>query len=138
MADQFDNPGATTAINLADLKGRLLLLKPSRVETGISTVLGTKDATVVTVHVLDGTDSGQVYTEAFIWPKVLQMQLRPNVGTGRYYLGRLGQGLAKPGQNPPWNLDNPTEDDREKARKYLAGLAAPPITTPDELNGCTF
>ena len=133
MADQFDNPGATTAINLADLKGRLLLLKPSRVETGISTVLGTKDATVADVHVVDGTDPGQVYGEAFIWPKMLQAQLRTFVGTGRYCLGRLGQGLAKPGQNPPWKLADPTKDDRDKARQYLAGLTAPAGT-----DGCAF
>jgi hypothetical protein len=137
MADQFENPGTTTAINLEELKGRLLLIKPSRVEVGVSTVLGNKDATVADVHVLDGQDPGQLLGEAFIWPKVLQAQLRSTVSTGRYCLGRLGQGNAKPGQNPPWKLADPTEDDREVARKYLAELAAPPITAPDN-DGCPF
>jgi hypothetical protein len=138
MTDQIDNPGTTTSIDLGELKGRLLLLKPSRVEVGISTVLGTKDATVAHVHVIDGNDPGQVYAEAFIWPKVLQAQLRPTVGTGRYCLGRLEQGLAKPGQNPPWKLADPTKDDHDKALKYLAELAAPAITTPDERNRGAF
>ena len=122
MADQFENPGTTTAINLEELKGRLLLIKPSRVEVGVSTVLGNKDATVADVFVLDGADPGQLLGEAFIWPKVLQAQLRSTVSTGRYCLGRLGQGNAKPGQNPPWKLADPTEDDREKTRQYLAEL----------------
>jgi hypothetical protein len=137
MADQFENPGTTTAIDLEALMGRLLLIKPSRVEVGVSTVLGNKDATVADVHVLDGEDPGQMFGEAFIWPKVLQAQLRSTVSAGRYCLGRLGQGNAKPGQNPPWKLADPTEDDREVARNYLAELAAPPITAPDN-DGCPF
>jgi hypothetical protein len=135
--DQFENPGTTTAINLEELNGRLLLIKPSRVEVGVSTVLGNKDATVADVHVLDGEDPGQLLGEAFIWPKVLQAQLRSTVSTGRYCLGRLGQGNAKPGQNPPWKLADPTEDDKQLARKYLADLAASPITAPDN-DGCPF
>ena len=108
MTDHLiDSPGSTTAIGLEELKGRLLLLRPTRVEIGISTVLGPKDATVADVYVLDGEDSGRVYTQAYIWPKVLQVQLRPTVGTGRYCLGRLGQGVAKPGQSAPWKLADP-------------------------------
>jgi hypothetical protein len=132
MADQFENPGTTTAINLEELNGRLLLIKPSRVEVSVATVLGNKDATVADVHVLDGADPGQLLGEAFIWPRVLQAQLRSTVSTGRYCLGRLGQGNAKPGQSPPWKLTDPTEDDREVARKYLTELAAPPITEPGD------
>jgi hypothetical protein len=136
-SDQFDNPGTATAIDLDELNGRLLLIKPSRVEVGISTVLGNKDATVCDVHVLDGTDPGQLFGEAFIWPKVLQAQLRSTVGSGRYCLGRLGQGVAKPGQNPPWKLADPSEDDKKVARKYLAELATPPIATPGD-DDCPF
>ncbi|HWS92873.1 MAG TPA: hypothetical protein VN306_10375 [Mycobacterium sp.] len=135
--DEFDNPGTATAINLEELNGRLLLIKPSRVEVGVSTVLGNKDATVADVHVLDGDAPGQLYGEAFIWPKVLQAQLHSTVSTGRYCLGRLGQGVAKPGQNPPWKLEDPTEDDKQRARKYLADLAAEPVTAPDN-SGCPF
>jgi hypothetical protein len=135
MTDQFDNPGTTTAINMEDLKGRLLLIKPLRVEVGITTVVGAKDATVADVHVLDG-DSPESFGEVFVWPRVLQAQLRSTVSTGRYCLGRLGQGVAKPGQNPPWKLADPTDDDREVARKYLTDLAAPQVTDPGD--GCPF
>src|SRR6516225_11004041 len=121
-SDLFDNPGTTTAINLEELNGRLLLIKPSRVEVGVHTVLGDKDATVADVHVLDGPDPGELAKEAFIWPRVLQSQRRSKVGTGRFCLGRLGQGQAKPGQSAPWKLLDPTDDDKELARKYLAEL----------------
>ncbi len=132
--DQFDNPGTATAIDLGELNGRLLLIKPSRVEVGVSTVLGAKDATVADVHVLDGPDPGEVLGEAFIWPRVLQAQLRSFVGTGRWCLGRLGQGVAKPGQNPPWKLADPTDTDKESARRYLDGLnvATPDNAAPDD------
>ncbi|HTX96843.1 MAG TPA: hypothetical protein VME67_19500 [Mycobacterium sp.] len=125
--DLFDNPASAAALDLTELNGRLLLIQPSRVETGVKTTLGEKDVTVADVHVLDGPNSGEVHEEAFVWPRVLQAQLRPKVGAGRYVLGRLGQGVAKPGQNPPWKLAEATEDDKEVARKYLAGLS---ITTP--------
>jgi hypothetical protein len=128
MADEFDGPAAATALNLEALKGRLLLIKPSRVEVGISTVLGAKDATVADVHVLDGDSPGELLGDAFIFPKVLQAQLRANVSSGRYTLGRLGQGVAKKGQNPPWKLEDPTDADKEVARKYLDGLR---VTAPD-------
>jgi hypothetical protein len=129
-SDVFDNPGTTTALDLKELNGRLLLLKPTRVEIGVSTTLGPKDVTVADVHTLDGP-SPEVFGEAFVWPKVLQAQLRSTVGTGRYVLGRLGQGVAKPGQSAPWVLSDPTDAERESARKYLAALAEP-VTAPDD------
>jgi hypothetical protein len=135
MPDQFDDPATATAVDLTELKGTLLLIKPTRVEVGIHTTLGEKDATVADVHVLDGTDVGKVHTEVFIWPRVLQAQLRSTVGSGRYCLGRLGQGVAKPGQNPPWKLVEATDTDRDRARSYLAdqAVAAPDTTTDGDI-----
>jgi hypothetical protein len=121
-SDLFDDPASASALDLEGLIGRLLLVQPSRVETGVKTTLGEKDATVVDLHVIDGPNSGEVHDEAFVWPRVLQAQLRPKVGTGRYVLGRLGKGVAKPGQNAPWKLADATDDDKELARKYLAAL----------------
>ena len=129
MTEQFDNPGTASALDLHQLIGKLLLLKPSHVEVGVKTVLGEKDATVADVHVVDGNGE-EPHSAAFIWPRVLQAQLRSTVGTGRWVLGRLGQGVAKPGQNAPWRLADPTDDDRKLAAKYLDALA-PVVTAPD-------
>ena len=123
--DLFDDPGATVALDLSELNGRLLLIKPNHVEREVSTALGPKDATVADVVVLDGDAPGSTFTDCFIWPKVLQAQLKSTVGTGRYCLGRLGTGVAKPGQNAPWKLADPTDDDRAHARAWLAmGMGA--------------
>jgi hypothetical protein len=131
--DLFDDPASASALDLTELNGRLLLIEPLRVETGVKTTLGEKDVTVVNLHELDGPSSGEVHEEAFVWPRVLQAQLRPKVGTGRYVLGRLGQGIAKPGQNAPWKLADATDADKELARKYLAGLAiTAPSAVPDD------
>jgi hypothetical protein len=58
MSDQFTDPGTSAGINLGELEGSLLLIKPIRVEYAVKTSLGDRDATVADVHVLDGTDSG--------------------------------------------------------------------------------
>jgi hypothetical protein len=128
MTTQFDNPGSASALDLHGLIGKLLLLKPSHVEVGVKTVLGEKDATVADIHVVDGDE--EPYIQTFVWPRVLQAQLRSTVGTGRWVLGRLGQGVAKPGQSPPWRLGDPTDDDRKLAAKYLEALA-PTVSAPD-------
>jgi len=128
MSDQFTDPGTSAGINLGELEGSLLLIKPIRVEYAIKTSLGDRDATVADVHVLDGTDSGTVHNEVFVWPRVLQGQLRANLGTERYTLGRLGKGTAKPGQNAPWKLTEATDKDKKVARAYLA--APPPPAEP--------
>lgn len=124
MSDQFTDPGVSTGINLPDLEGRLLLVKPERVEVGITTSLGLRDATVSDVHVVDGDST--VYTDVFIWPRVLQGQLRKNLGTGMFCIGRLGKGTAKPGQNAPWKLIDATDADKVLARAYLDKAPATP------------
>jgi hypothetical protein len=54
---------------------------------------------------------------------VLQGQLRSKVGTK--VLGRLGQGVAKPGQSPPWTLVAFSSEDARKAQAYIDGQVKP-------------
>ena len=56
--------------------------------------------------------------DTLIFPRILVSSLKPNVG--KVVLGRLGKGVAKPGQSAPWTLSAPTEDDIAVARKYDA------------------
>jgi len=125
MSDLFDAPGSASGVTWEQLDGRLVLVKPLKVEVGINTVVGVRDATVADVIVLDGTAAGTVHSATFVFPKVLQSQLKANVGSGRYNLGRVGKGVAKPGQNAPWLLTDPTEADKQAARNYLASAPAP-------------
>lgn len=127
MSDQFGDPGTSSGINLSSIEGSLLLIKALRVEHGINTSLGARDATVADIHVLDGPEAGTVYNEVFIWPKVMQSELKSYVGVEKFALGRLGKGTAKPGQNAPWKLLLAADADKAMARDYLA---APSATAP--------
>ena len=50
---RISKPSAPSGLKLDDLIGDLLLVKPLRVETGIQTRYGPKDAVVADVHVLE-------------------------------------------------------------------------------------
>lgn len=127
MSDLFDAPGSATGLDLKTIEGRLLLIKPLTLETGINTALGEKDAIRADVTVLDGPDAPVEHNDVLIWPRVLQGQIRSNVGSGRFNLGRLGKGQAKSGQNPPWKLADPTDADKDVARAFLASKTEAPF-----------
>ncbi|WP_052313654.1 hypothetical protein [Nocardia thailandica] len=127
MSDMFDNPGSATGLDFSSIEGRLLLIKPLALETGINTSLGEKDAVRADITVLDGPDSPEEHRDILIFPKVLQGQVKANIGTGRMNLGRLGKGTAKPGQQAPWKLGDPTDADKDAARAHLAKSTQPPF-----------
>lgn len=118
--DMFDGPGSADQFSPSNYEGRLLLIKPLQQLHGINTANGPKDAVEADIHILDGDGAGTALRGAYIFPLVLQGQVRSNIGTGRFNLGRLGKGSAKPGQNAPWVLRDPTDADKDLARRYLA------------------
>lgn len=125
-ADAFDAP--SSGARITDFEGSLLLVKPTSKEEGISTSFGPADAIVADVVVLDGEEANaDPYTDVYVFQKALQGQLKAKVGTGRYVLGRLGKGTAKPGQSAPWILQDPTEQDKDTARTYLKTVENPPF-----------
>lgn len=126
MTDSFSGPATSTGIDYGEVNGALLLFDVLEVRPTVTTTLGEKDAVACNVAVLDGPHSGDTYDDALIFPRVLQSQLRSKVG-GKV-LGRLGQGVAKPGQNPPWQLAEPTDADRKVGLAWLAKVdEAPPF-----------
>lgn len=118
MSNDFAAPSTASGIKWADIKGALLLIKVHGVEAAIKTVHGDTAAVRADVIVLDGTNAGTAYNDTLIFPKVLQSQVKGNVGG--MVLGRLGQGVAKPGQSAPWTLDEANEQDKQVGRDYLA------------------
>lgn len=121
-ADMFDAP--STGVKITEFEGNLLLLAPTAEQKDINTSFGPADAIETNLTVLDGRDAGQEHNGVLIFQKALQGQLRPKIGTGRMVLGRLGKGIAKPGQSAPWILAEPTEADKQTARAHLAGVTA--------------
>lgn len=119
MTDDFENPASR--VKIQDFEGQLLLITATEILRNIQTTYGPADCTVIDMTVLDEqTGSGYEHIGIRVFPRVLQEQLRPKVGTGRRTLGRLTQGTPKQGQDPPWMLADPTENDKAIARKFLA------------------
>jgi hypothetical protein len=117
--DPFDSPASSVGISWEDLNGRLLLITPLSKESDIKTDYGIAEA--VRANVVDGPESPTEYRDTLIFPKILQSQVRANINTGRANLGRLGQGVKKPGQSAPWKLSDPTDADKDVARSWYAG-----------------
>lgn len=108
---------ATGGVDLKTLLGTLLIIEPHGVEDGIQTVHGPSSAVRATIHVVDGTSAGEVHEDVLLFPKVLQGQLKSRVG--QKVLGRLGQGLARPGQSAPWVIQEATAADVAAGTEYL-------------------
>lgn len=114
MTEQFANPAAPgESVDWQGLSGSLLLIEPTELVQGINTVHGVSNAVRANVTVIDGPQAGQRNEDALIFPKVLQSQVRGKIG--QKVLGRLGQGVAKPGMSAPWMLHPATPDDIARA-----------------------
>lgn len=113
----FASPAQTSGVQWEELLGRLLLIEPKAVEQGIQTSFGEKEAVRADITVIDADDAPEVYADALIFPSVLIGQTRSQVG--KMVLGRLAQGVAKPGQKPPWRLEEATEADIAVGIRYL-------------------
>jgi hypothetical protein len=116
------NPFAAPAppgegITWQEHNGVLLLIEPAAYEQTVSTSYGDTDAVRATVTVLDGPKAGEVYEDTLIFPRLLISQTRSKIN--EKVLGRLGQGQAKPGQSPPWLLQEATEQDVQVGVAYL-------------------
>lgn len=119
----FDEPGTPGAgVEWKELLGALLIIDVHAVKTGIQTTYGLSDAVQATVTIADGPQAGTVHPDTLIFPRVLQSQLSGKIGAK--ILGRLGQGVAKPGQDPPWMLNPATDADKAQAGAVLTHLAS--------------
>lgn len=123
QTDEFAPPGTGgDRLPLDDVLGALLLFTVESVEKDIETQFGKSDAIKCDVAALDGNHKAETWDGALIFPRVLQSQLRGAAGGGKV-LGRLGKGEAKKGQSAPWVLSDPTDEDKQTARNYLAYVA---------------
>lgn len=125
--DPFSNPGSG-GVKITDYHGALLLITPEEYVTEVPTSFGEKDAVRASLVVLDepkvlpeGWEGAPAeFSDSLIFQGVLIGQTKAKIGKGMV-LGRLGQRPAsKPGQNPAWALEDPTDEDKAKARAYLA------------------
>ena len=145
--DPFDEPGAKGSgafPGVAQLKGRLVIVKPLNLEKNVPAPGEngkTQDRITADVHVLDGEpiaaaldkdgDIKAEFDEPLTAPFVLESmylsqtvlvnQLRSAYKNDGIVLGRIGQEPArKKGQNKPWVFENATDADKATAREYWA------------------
>ena len=107
---------------LDELKGALLLFSVHEQMAEMQTSFGAATPIRADVAVLDGTRKGEAFTDALIFPRVLQGNLRGAIG--EMVIGRLGKGTAKAGQSAPWVLEAATDADKQVGERYLAHVAA--------------
>jgi hypothetical protein len=119
--DVFGGPASAAGVKVTEFEGRLLLITPKSHEESIQTDFGEKDAVKCTLAVLDEKDASksESYDDVLLFQARLIGQTKPAIGK-RLVLGRLGKGEAKKGQSAPWQLEDPSEDDKVVARKYLS------------------
>jgi hypothetical protein len=114
----FSNPASASGIQWEDHLGKLLLVEPTAFESAVKTSLGERDAVRADITVIDADGDGpEELRDTLIFPRVLISQTRSLIG--EKVLGRLAQGEAKPGQNPPWKLLEATDADIETGVRYL-------------------
>jgi hypothetical protein len=120
----FNDPSSSDLLPLDDLLGSLLLLTVYEETDEINTVHGPQTAIRADVVALDGNLRGSEFTDTLIFPRVLKSQLRRSAG-GLMVVGRLGQGVKKPGQNAPWTLTAATEADKTLAQSWVNAHGQP-------------
>jgi hypothetical protein len=117
----FNQPSAAAGdkLDIEQLNGRLLLIWPKEVKVAVATSFGPKDPLVADIVVLDGPTAGEELRDAFIFPGVMIGQLKGYIGNPNPALGRVGYGVAKPGQKAPWQLNDFTEQDAAIASAWI-------------------
>lgn len=109
-------------------ENHLHLITPHEYIASMPTSMGETAAVRADITILDGPNAGETYSDQLIFQKVLVSALRSSAGTGQKILGRLGRGLAKPGQTAPYVLQPYTDADAALAKAFLTGNKPAPAT----------
>lgn len=142
--DPFDDaPQVSAYPKLEQLRGRLLLVKPTKLEEHILTKFGTptnpqyQDRITADVYVVDGPsvegfDGESEFLDMYLSNDRLVKQLRRNIG-GRMVLGRLE--TFEPGKKAmagnPWGFQEATAEDKGLARVFWKARSQPkPAAAP--------
>jgi hypothetical protein len=120
----FQQPSQGDRLDMKDVYGSLVLIWVREYREGITTPFGEKDAVACDVHVLDGGKGGEKFENTLIFGGALIGSLRSAVG-GDPVLGRIGQGVSKPGQNAPWIIQPFTDADAALATGYIQRMPKP-------------
>ena len=127
--DEFDIAGSYVAIK--DLLGELVLFTPTEYVEEVTTDFGTKDVVLSNMVVLTAEGGPAEYDDQMIFQGSLIGQLKRKIPGGRKLLGVIAKGEAKKGQNAPYILTSPTDEQKQLARDFLAGRTIDAATEPE-------
>lgn len=106
----LSKPAVGSGIRLADHVGDLIVFIGCTLEAEVQTTFGNSNAARVAISVpLDGDKAGEVYYDSLLFGKAIVPALTQ--ADSDIVVGRLGQAQAKPGQNPAYILEEPTDDE---------------------------
>lgn len=117
-------------LKITDFENELLLITATEILKDIPSDFskdgtGKSDVTVVDMVRITPDGTGESYEGLWIFQGGLQGQLRSRVGTGRRTLARLIKGPSQKGAFQ-WQLADPSDADRQAARRYLSAATNPP------------
>lgn len=102
----------------ADHVGELVVFIGTNLEPEVKTAFGVTSAARVDVTVpLDGDEAGTVYRNSLLFGKVLVPSLTN--ADGDIVVGRIAMGEAKPGQNAPYILEDPSKKEEKAVLQWL-------------------
>lgn len=133
MSQPFSDPASGDRLNPRDILGQLMIILPTEYVEGIATQYknprradGLSDAIkvdVVTLDLINPETNTNIWRGALWFQNQLIVSLKPKIGA--LVLGRMGQGAAKPGQNPAFVI-NPASQDTTAVARAQAWLAQHP------------
>jgi len=98
---------------------------PLEFKESITTAFGESSAIAVDLVDLDTTEE---FNDVLFFGRGLIANLKSNIGA--QVLGRMAQGIARPGQSAPWVLEAATDADTQKAIAYVQAKATGNISAP--------
>lgn len=121
--DPFSLPPAPSKIQISDLVGTLVLVRPTEVIEEMQTEIGKAENVVrADITAVDGDLGGQLFEDVLVFQTALKRALLKVLdGPNPLLLGRIEMGQKKPGKNAPYLFGKPNDDDIAAARAALAG-----------------
>jgi hypothetical protein len=98
---------------------------PLEFKESITTAFG--ESSAIAVDLVD-LDTSEEFHDVLFFGRGLIANLKSNIGA--QVLGRMAQGIARPGQSAPWVLEAATDADTQKAVAYVQAKATGNISAP--------
>lgn len=120
--DPFADPSGISDATITDFVGRLLLIKPTEIVAEMRTSQGpAHDVVRVDMAVLDDPEEAGKRVDGILLFQTALKREAANVyrGPNPYLLGRLSKGKTQTG-NTIYTFDTASDEDKDKARQYLA------------------